>query len=143
MKKVSITSQVVGGKITNNRELMQKAVEQFNGRGIKITIEESKPIRSNNQNSYLWVCVYPILREGLQDMFGEKFSLMQCHDFCKQRFNYTELVHEETGEIIKIAKSTTENNTKDQEIYHEEIRRFALDYLCVTIPLPNENLKLL
>ena len=58
------------------------------------------------------------------------------------RFLFSERINEDTGEILKIPKSTTENTTSDQEDYHTEIRQFMLEYFNVNCPLPNEQIYL-
>lgn len=58
------------------------------------------------------------------------------------QFNYFEKINEETGEIVRVPKSTTENTTTTQEEYHLEIRKFTKEWFNVEIPLPNEHLNL-
>jgi hypothetical protein len=37
-----------------------------------------------------------------------------------------------------MSKSTTENTTTDQEIFHDRCRKLALEMFNVSIPLPNQ-----
>ena len=52
-----------------------------------------------------------------------------------------ELVNKDTGEILRLQKSTTENKTFEMEDYHKICRDKALEFFNVTIPLPNEQLE--
>ena len=86
--------------------------------------------------------IVPLIQSGLEDVSGELRSKQDVHDFLKFNFNYNEIVNKTTGEIYREPKTTTTNSTTDMEVYHEEIRRFALEFLNVEIPLPNEELEL-
>ena len=44
------------------------------------------------------------------------------------------------NKIVKAPKSTRENNTQDQEVFHKQCRDFIKEYFNVDIPLPNENI---
>ena len=76
----------------------------------------------------------------MTDEYGEQISTATAHEFLKANFNYKELVNEETGEILRIPKSTTENRTFEMEEFHEICRQKALEFFNVVIPLPNEQL---
>ena len=79
----------------------------------------------------------PLLTESQGVFYSEKDT----HEFLKANFNYKELVNEETGEILRIPKSTTENRTFEMEEFHEICRQKALEFFNVVIPLPNEQLE--
>jgi hypothetical protein len=136
--KVQINSKVENGKLSTNRNSIAKAINEFNGKEVTITIENKIKKRTTPQNRYYWGCMLPILKAAIYETWGEVKSIEEIHNWAKVQFNYVEKINESTGEIIKLAKSTTENNTTEQEIYHEEIRRFAKEWFGVEIPLPNE-----
>lgn len=142
-KQVVNTSISSTGKVDRNRNMLSQALYLFSGKDVTITIQHKRKIRSNRQNAYLWGCVYPILAECFKDHWGDIYTLNQIHHFCKMKFNCVERINESTGEVIYIEKSTTENDTFDQEQYHEKIRQFAYEWFNTTIPLPNEQLNLL
>lgn len=142
MKKVEIITEIRNGKFVRNRPTIKKAVEQFDGKTIVITIQQQRTQRSNNQNNYYWGVIVPMVRSGLNETTGEVFSNNEVHEWLKHQFNFKELINEETGEIVKLPKSTSDNSTTEQEVYHEQIRRFAIEWFNIIIPLPNEDLKL-
>lgn len=142
MKKISIISDVNNGNLKRNRGEITNALKSFEGKTIKLTIEKFANKRSNNQNSYYWFVVIPILKDAILNEWGEVWSKEKTHEFCKMQFNYFEKINEETGEIVRVPKSTTENTTTTQEEYHLEIRKFTKEWFNVEIPLPNEHLNL-
>ena len=141
MKKISIITDVNNGNLKRNRGEITNALKSFEGKTIKLTIEKLVNKRSNNQNSYYWAVVIPILKDAILNEWGEVWSKEKTHDFCKMQFNYFEKINEDTGEIIRVPKSTTENTTTTQEEFHLEIRKFAKEWFNVDIPLPNEHLE--
>jgi hypothetical protein len=142
MKKISIISEVNNGNLKRNRVEITNAFKSFEGKTIKLTIEKVENKRSNNQNAYYWGVIIPIIKNCIKEHWGEIWSAEIAHEFCKMQFNFIEKINEETGEIIRIPKSTTENTTTTQEELHIEIRNFVLEWFNTVIPLPNENLTL-
>lgn len=140
MKKISIVTSVLRGKLTKHTETIAEAIKMHEGKDIKVTIERHRKNRSNPQNRYYWGVIVPLIVQGLRDTQGEIYSNEEVHEFLKANFNYNELVDESTGEVLKIAKSTTENDTFNQEEYHEKVRIFAFEFLNVSIPLPNDEI---
>ena len=140
--KIQIKSFVQNGNLKQNRTLIKNAIESFEGKDIMITFEKPKRKRSNSQNSYLWGILYPITQNAIKNEWGEIWSIEKVHDFYKIQFNVIEKVNEETGQVIKLPKSTTENTTIQQEEYHLQIREFLKEWFNVTAALPNEHLNL-
>ena len=140
--KIQIKSFVQNGNLKQNRTLIKNAIESFENKDIMITFEKPKRKRSNPQNNYLWGILYPITQNAIKNEWGEIWSIEKVHDFYKIQFNVIEKVNEETGRIIKLPKSTTENTTIQQEEYHLQIREFLKEWFNVTAQLPNENLTL-
>lgn len=140
--KVTIYTNVVDGVIKRNRKSLAESIKQFNGKEITITIEKKKKKRSNEQNKYYWGVLVILIKNAIRETWGENMTTLQVHEMLKKELNFIEKVNENTGEVIKIAKSTTENSTVDMENYHEDCRKFAKDWFNVEIPLPNEDLTL-
>ena len=142
MKKISIISDVNNGNLKRNRGEIINALKSFEGITIKLTIEKFSNKRSNNQNSYYWGVIIPILKDAIFNEWGEVWSKEKTHEFCKMQFNYFEKINEDTGEIVRVPKSTTENTTTTQKEFHLEIRKFTKEWFNVDIPLPNKHLNL-
>ena len=138
--KIQIKSFVQNGNLKQNRTLIKNAIESFEGKDIMITFEKPKRKRSNPQNNYLWGILYPITQNAIKNEWGEIWSIEKVHDFYKIQFNVIEKVNEETGQVIKLPKSTTENTTIQQEEYHLQIREFLKEWFNIDCPLPNQEI---
>ncbi len=142
MKKIEIISSVVGGNLKRNRNLIKKSIASFEGKTIKITLAINRKQRSHPQNKYYHGVVVVLFQEAILDTWGELWSKEKVHDFLKAHFLYNEKYNEETGEVVKTPKSTTECTTVEFEEFLEECRKFAKEWFNVDIPLPNEDLEL-
>jgi len=141
--KAQVITSIHNGKFKRNLNTVLDIVKQFNGMEVLLTFEKPKKKRSNSQNAYLWSVLYPISQNAIRDMWGEVWSIEKVHEFYKLHFNYVEKVNEQTGEVVKIPKSTTENTTTQQEEYHAQIREFLSEWFNVTAPLPNEDISII
>jgi hypothetical protein len=140
MKKVEVVSTVVNGNLKRNRNAIKKVIEQFEGKTILLTIKLNRKQRSNNQNNYYWGVIIPIWKDILLKEWGDFYSSQETHDFLKYNCNFNERVNKNTGEIIRVSKSTQSNSTTEQEEMHDNCRKLALEMFNVDIPLPNEQL---
>lgn len=140
--KIEVTTSIQNGLFKRNRNTVLEAIKSFNGFDVVLTIQKAKKKRSNEQNSYYWGLLIPLTQEAIKNEWGEIWSKEQTHDFYKLHFNYIDKVNEQTGEVIKIQKSTTDNTTSQQEEYHSQIRQFLKDWFNVDAPLPNENIEI-
>jgi len=136
--KLKSHHKLINGRLSNS-VMLKDNLSHFQDKTLTITVEEWKPKRSNQQNNYYWGVIVPIWKNLLKEEWGEIRSIKDTHEFLKYNCNYTEIVKEDTGEVLKLAKSTTRNNTKDQETFHERCRQLAYEMFNVQIPLPNEN----
>jgi hypothetical protein len=91
--------------------------------------------RSNQQNAYYWGVVVKML----SDYTG--FTPDEMHEYLRGRFlKYIKPLP--GGEMAEIRQSTTDLDTKEFELYLEQIRMFAVQDLDIQIPLPNEIIEL-
>ncbi len=102
------------------------------------TVTPNRKTRSNQQNAYLWGVVYPMVLLGLQDAGWEITDEEQVHEYCKQAFAAREVINKDTGEVISLPNSTARMQTAEFNVYVDKIKAFALEYLNITIPEPNE-----
>lgn len=140
MKKIEIISSVGDGKLKRNLKLFWNVIKSFEGKTILITIKVSRKTRSLNQNAYYWGVIVAIWQQIIKDQWGEFYSIKEVHEFLKYHCNFEEKVVEQTGDILRLPKSTTTNTTTEQEEFHEKARRLALDNFNTVIPLPNEQI---
>lgn len=130
----------MNGNLQRNKAKIQQAIKSFDGKEIEIIIKRKRKSRSNPQNAYYFGVIIPITQRAINDEWGEIWSIQKTHEFLKNMFLYEERTNHDTSEIIKIPKSTTENSTLEQEMYHTQIRNFLLEWFNVDIPLPNEHI---
>ena len=102
------------------------------------TVTPNRKTRSNQQNAYLWGIVYPAVLFGLQDAGWEITDEEQVHEYCKQAFAAREVINKDTGEVLSLPNSTARMQTAEFNVYVDKIKAFALEYLNITIPEPNE-----
>jgi hypothetical protein len=142
MQKITIISDVQGGNLKRNRNLIIDAIKSFEGSNVLITFEKPKKKRSNPQNSFYYGVVIPIVQNALRDT-GYIMTNEATHDLIKLKFlKEVILTNEETGEVVERVKSTTELSTSQFMDFIAEIRIFTNEYFGVDIPEPNENLTL-
>ena len=102
------------------------------------TVTPNRKTRSNQQNAYLWGVVYPAVLLGLKDAGWEITHEEQVHEYCKQAFAAREVINKDTGEVLSLPSSTASMQTAEFNVYVDKIKAFALEYLNITIPEPNE-----
>jgi hypothetical protein len=140
--KVELHTSVSNGVFKRNRNLVLQAIKSFEGKEVIIILDKPKKKRSNNQNAYYWSVLVPITQKAISDTWGEVWSIHKTHEYLKENFCFREKVNEDTGQVIKVPKSTTENTTTEMEVYHLEIRKHLLEWFGIDAPEPNQDLKL-
>lgn len=117
---------VVNGKLTlANQQRFLEYIKGLQGK-VQITIEPERRQRSNNQNSYYWAVVVPILCAH----FG--YTAEEMHNALKWQF-----LRIMDAPIPKI-KSSAALTTKEFEEFMERVRSWAAQEFNINIPLPNE-----
>ena len=142
MKKIEITTSIINGKIKRNAKTVIDAFKAFEGKNLTLILMPLKKQRSVSQNAYYWGVVIPIWQNILKTDWGEFYSKEETHEFLKYNCNFVEKVNTDTGEIIRLSKSTTQNSTTDQEEFHLKCRQLAEEMFSVMIPLPNEQIQI-
>tara|TARA_R110002020_G_scaffold318905_12_gene534588 strand:- start:847 stop:1317 length:471 start_codon:yes stop_codon:yes gene_type:complete len=149
-KKIDIRTEVHNGNLTLNRDVIKSAIEQYEGKEVTLTIKRYYKKRSNDQNAYYFGVIVEHWKNLLRTEWQEVLTKDQVHEFLKQNLSFEEKVDEETGELIfnpingrpiVKQKSTTSNNTWDQEEYHKAARDLAFEMFNYEIPLPDKELK--
>jgi hypothetical protein len=103
-----------------------------------VEIKRVRKPRSNDQNGWLWGCIYPMLLDGLNDAGWDFVDVEQVHDFFKAQMTADKVVNKETGEIIEFPRSTARMDTVAFSTYCERLREYAREYLNVEIPDPDK-----
>ena len=139
MKKIENFGNITNGKLhINKRMLFVQAIEKMEDCKVKITVERLSRKRSNDQNAYYWGVVIDIWQRLLLEEWGEYYTPEMTHEFLKVNFNSDDVFNEQTGEILKKTKSTTELTTSDFMAYLERCRKYAQQMFNCYIPEPNE-----
>ncbi|MGN6417759.1 MAG: hypothetical protein ACTHMC_09725 [Pseudobacter sp.] len=123
-----------------NRPRLQEWCRQNKGKNVVVKLERKYNKRSSPQNRYYHGVVVQEIRLGFLDV-GYEMSADEVHFFLKQKFNSIQ-VPGVGGEVIEVPGSTTEMTTVQFMEYVERIARWAAEYLNVTIPAPNADLKM-
>lgn len=106
-------------------DIISKTVYQ----GVNIcTIEKHYSKRSNQQNRYLWGCVYAVIAGEI----GE--DTLTVHQICAQKF-LSEVV-EVGNEEYRVVHTTKKLTTVEFAAYTEAIRLWAWHDLQISIPEP-------
>ena len=99
-----------------------------------VEVKKQRNNRSNMQNSYYWKCIV----QGLADELG--YFPDEMHDTLKVKFasewQSIEINDKQIG--LQTVNSTARMNTKDFEVYADQIRIWALTELGIRLMMPNE-----
>lgn len=140
MKK-QVFIHITHNQITN-KQVIRKAFEALKDGRFKVTIESNNH-RSNDQNSYYWSGVIPLVKDGLIEVgYREINSNEETHDLMKYMFLKKQIVNEQTGEVIETIGSTTKLTTIEFSDYIDRIAQFSAEYLSVVIPPPNTQVEM-
>lgn len=97
--------------------------------GVSVVVTKNRKIRSAKQRKYYMGVIVAIIADNSGYSKHERW---QVHEILKQKF----CPEKETK--LGMIRSTKLLNTHEEEIYHEDIRKWADEYFEITIPLPNE-----
>jgi len=125
--------QISNGKITKHI-----SVED----GYYFVSIKSKKARSLQQNKYYWAVMVPLVKIGLAHIgYDEIRTNEDAHNVIKGLFLKKEIVNKISGEVMPGGyKSTTELNTLEFNELIESVQKWAVEYLGIDIPNPNEKL---
>lgn len=141
-KQVVINTRIEGGKFKRNNRLIKHAIQEFEGKEIEIIFKRKYKQRSVPQNNTYWGLYIPFFQEMILDAWGEIKSAEDIHELLKYTCNYEEKINPATGEIINVAKSTTELTTSGWMDYELQLKQFAMDYFNAVLPEPNSQTEL-
>ena len=140
--KIKLPIQIRKGRFASNLNMVRTILEHYNDCAIDVTFSKKTNKRSSRQNAYYWGVIIPIIQNCIKEEWGEVAGSEETNNFLKTNCNFVEVVNEDTGQVLRRVKSSTENTTIDQEKFHENCRTLALDFFNTEIPLPKTNLTL-
>ena len=99
-----------------------------------VSVKKQRNNRSSMQNNYYWACIVQPLGESL-GYFPDEM-----HDTLKIKFSSEwqsiEINEKQIG--LQTVNSTARMNTKDFEVYADQIRIWAMTELGIRLMMPNE-----
>lgn len=117
------------------RPLLNYLTNQKDGT-FRIEVTKVRGKRSNEQNAWLWGCIYPLMLVGLNGAGWGFASIEQVHEFCKAQFNGERVVNADTGEVFMIPSSTAQMDTLTFATYCDKLREYGREFLGIEIPEP-------
>ena len=133
---ITVEVYIKDGRFRSNLNTLKDIINAFEGQTVSVTFKKKMNQRSLQQNKYYWGAIVPIWRNAFKEEWGELWDASQVHKFLKEHLNYVEKVIPETGEIIRLPKSTTENTIQHQQDYHQKCIDLAKDFFNIDIPPP-------
>lgn len=142
--KIEIITSILNNKFKRNRNLVLKAIKQFEGKDVMISFSKPKKTRSILQNNYYWGVVINIVQQGLVDATGEFRSDKDIHyNILLPMFSpINEIVNIDTGEFISERITSSEMTTTQFCEYIIEIQKWGAEFLNIDIPSPKEEMML-
>lgn len=129
------------GKFTiTQRKTFEEGLSLLPDGNYTVTVEKRKKKRSNSQNSYYWLLV-AMIRDRLIDL-GHDVDSETTHEMLKGRLLYSEMIDENSGEIIKIPRSTKKLGTSEFMDYIEDVKRFSAEVIGLVLPDPNDQIEI-
>lgn len=124
---------IKGNNEQDKRELYNY-LKQLKNTEYVVEIKEVKNNRSLNQNNYYWKCIVQVLSKEL-GYFNDEI-----HGILKTKFLSEYITIENKDNKIGVLKtnSTARLNTKQFELFTEQVRIWAISELGIKLPLPNE-----
>ena len=137
-----ISTYIKNGQIQNPK-IVRAAFDSLEDGQYLIKIEVFKK-RSLPQNAYYWSVVVPMVKEGLVVMgFNEVKNNDDAHIVMKHLFLKKVIKSQISDEEIIVETSTTDLKTEDFNRYLENIWQWAIQYLNIQVPRPNEQLTII
>lgn len=146
--EMTIITKIIEGGRTGFGEAIVSAIESLEGKRAKITIEEYKRPRSNQQNRYYWGVVLKFYQSYFQRN-GVNMSNDDMHIWIKEYIwkDFVDITIEKVskyGEVSQIPfrkiLTSTLLTTKEWENRMEQTRRYAAQNFSIQIPMPNEKI---
>lgn len=131
---ITLLTRVNQGKVsTAVQNEIRTFLSMYDGKTVEITLKKARSKRSTPQNRFYWGAIIPIIQQGFKDL-GTLLDKDETHYFLRERYNYKEIVNENTGESVKIPQSTTTLTKSEFSEYVEKIAQFGAEFLNVIIP---------
>jgi hypothetical protein len=137
VKEVNTYIKIQDGKLhIEKSDQFARALTQLPDGLYTFQVRKVYDTRTNQQNKYYWGVVVPAFVVGYREITGESISLESAHETLKGQFNSEDFVNPDTGEVVKVVKSTTKQKTVEFMEYVEHCRRFIAEWMHTETPDP-------
>lgn len=127
-----VLGRVIDGKfIADDQKVFRAAFYCHENQAVEVSVKRLRKVRSMNQNKYYWSVVIAAIGKAMGESDPEAV-----HAALKYELNY--YIMTVGKKEIRVPLSTAELNTAEFEEYLEKCRRWASEFLCLYIQLPNE-----
>jgi hypothetical protein len=123
-------------KITD-RAGLASSLNDFIEQEVRLTIEKAGK-RPLNKNAFYWGNFIQSQIDCFKERFGETYRKEQIHDWNKTNFWGTEILVEETGEVLKMPGSSTVYTGPEFDERLENIRSWFLQNFDWPLPYPEK-----
>ena len=122
--------------VINNSEDKQKLFDYLKelGNDYIVDVKKQKNNRSKMQNNYYWACIVQPLASELGYFPDEMHDTLNVK--IASEWQSIDINERQIG--LQVVNSTAKMNTKDFEVYADQIRIWALYELGIRLMLPNE-----
>ena len=139
---LTLRANISQGKLpTSVKRDIQQFLLENEGKLIELTLKKARSKRSEQQNSYYWAAVIPIIRQALKDL-GHKLTAEDTHFFLKQKFHFKRIANADGVDIGEVAQSTTTMTKTEFCEYIDNIAQWSAEILNIVIPEPNTQVDL-
>jgi len=138
MKTKTLGSVKNGQLSVYRRDKLLKALQGYEGCIVEVIIRKKTKGRSIQANRYYWGVALDVVKDGLREEHGKRYSLEEAHEEVKRNLNGFEVLDLENLRVEVVPESTADLPSEEFEALMEDLRRWAYEFLKVTIPLPNE-----
>jgi hypothetical protein len=139
MKPIRATGTIRAGKLhIDNRTAFEQAVGKAEDVDVEIVVDKLFATRSIQQLRYYWLII-TLVTDHLRDEWQmPDLSKEDVHYYLAMQLDYKELLNPETGEVIKLPRSTKDSNTKELANRTENVRNYVHEHLGLVTPDPEK-----
>lgn len=105
---------------------------------VEVIVKKLYRKRSNPQNNYLHGVIVSDFMEGFKNTTGDDITHDDAFGLLKYHCHYKEHVNEQTGEVMRILLSTSNQTTVEFEEMCQRMREFIFNWFGIVVLLPNE-----
>ena len=139
MTKIEAIGSITDGVLKIfNRKVFTHNISLLSNGTYEIIIKKKHSKRTSQQNAYYFGVVVQCFVNGYKEATGEDIDSTDAHWMLKHECNYTEMVNNDTGEILKVPISTADLGKMDFADYVNRCCEFIYSWFGIIVPKPEE-----